>query len=80
MMCDPPPAMGDDGGHLVFEGAKLKLIVPTPGAGVVRLSGDQVTARDQFVALDGGVDDLDDGHTLLYNSFGNSFSKDYDFI
>jgi hypothetical protein len=25
-------------------------------------------------------DDLDNGHALLYNSFRNSFSKDYDFI
>ena len=55
MMCDAPLAMGDDGGQLVSEGAKPKLVVPTPGAGMVRLGGDQVAASDQFVALDGGV-------------------------
>jgi hypothetical protein len=55
MMCDPSPAIGDDGGQLVFEGAKLKLVVPLPGAGMIRFGGDQVAAGNQFVALDGGV-------------------------
>ena len=26
-MCDAPPAIGDDRGYLVFQGAKLKLVV-----------------------------------------------------
>jgi len=34
---------------------ELKLVVPTPGAGMVRLGGDQVAAGHQLVALDGGV-------------------------
>ena len=55
MMCDPPSAIGDDRGYLVFEGAKLKLVVPTPGTGMVRLGGDQVAAGDQFVAFDAGL-------------------------
>jgi hypothetical protein len=52
MMCDPPPAMADDGGQLVLQGAKLECIIPSPGAGVIRLGGNQVTARDQLVAFD----------------------------
>ena len=52
---EAPPAVGDDGGQLVVEGAELKLVVPLTGAGMVRLGGDQVAARDQFVALDGSV-------------------------
>jgi hypothetical protein len=55
MMCNPPPAIGDDGGYLVFEGAELERVIPSPGARMVRLGGDQVAARDQFVALDGRV-------------------------
>jgi hypothetical protein len=55
MMCDPSPAIGDDGRQLMFEGAKLECIIPSPGARVVCLGGDQVAACHQFVALDGGV-------------------------
>jgi hypothetical protein len=55
MMCDPPPAVADDGGQLVLQEAKLECIIPIAGAGVVRLGGDQVAACHQFVALDGGV-------------------------
>jgi hypothetical protein len=52
---DPSPAGADDGWDLVFQEAELECIVPSPGAGMVRLGGDQVAAGDQFVALDGGV-------------------------
>lgn len=52
---DAPPAGADDGRELVLQGAKLELIVPPPGAGMVRLGGDEVAPRDQLVALDGGV-------------------------
>jgi hypothetical protein len=55
MMCDPPPAMGDDGRQFVFQGAELEGIIPSPGAGMVGLGWDQVTPGNQFVALDGGV-------------------------
>ena len=55
MMCDPPPAMGDDGRQLVFQGTELESRITPSGPGMVRLGGDQVSARDQFVALDGGV-------------------------
>jgi hypothetical protein len=55
MMCDASPAMGDDGRQLVLQGAELEGIIPSPGAGVVRLGGDQVAPGDQFVVLDGGV-------------------------
>jgi len=55
MMCDPPPAMGDDGRQLVLEGAELKRVIPLPCAGVIGLGGDQVAAGDQFVALDASV-------------------------
>jgi hypothetical protein len=52
---DPPPAGADDGRDFVLQRAELQFIIPLPGAGVVRLGGDQVTARDQFVAFDGSV-------------------------
>jgi hypothetical protein len=52
---DPPPASADDGGQLVLQGAKLQLIIPLAGVGMVRLGGDQVTAGDQFVAFDASV-------------------------
>jgi hypothetical protein len=52
---DPPPAMADDGGQLVFERPELQLVIPLAGAGVVRLGGDQVAASCQLLALDGGV-------------------------
>ena len=52
---DSPPAMGDDGGQLVLQRAELERIVPVAGAGMVRLGGDQVAARDQLLAFDGGV-------------------------
>ena len=55
MMCDPPPAVADDGRQLVFQGAELECIVPIAGPGMVRLGGDQVAAGGQFVTLDGGV-------------------------
>jgi hypothetical protein len=38
------------------------------GPGVVRLRGDQVTARDQLVALDGGV--VVDGPLIFFEGFG----------
>jgi hypothetical protein len=47
--------MGDDRGQLVLEGAKLERIIPIASPGMVRLGGDQVAARDQFMALDGGI-------------------------
>ena len=39
----------------LYLATELKLVVPLTGAGMVRLGGDQVAARDQFVALDGSV-------------------------
>ena len=50
-MCDTPPAVGDDGGQLVFEGAKLECIMPSPGAGMVGFGGDQVAACHQVRGL-----------------------------
>jgi hypothetical protein len=47
--------MGDDGRQLVLQGAELERIIPSPGAGMVRLGGYHVAAGDQFVTLDGGV-------------------------
>jgi hypothetical protein len=67
-MCDASPAMGDDGRQLVFQGSELKRIIPLPGPGVVRLGGDQVAARDQFVALDGGV--VVDSPLVFLEGFG----------
>ena len=55
MMCDAPPAGADYGRQLVFEGAELERIIPHASPGMVRLGGDQIAARDQFVPLDGGV-------------------------
>jgi hypothetical protein len=68
MMCDPPPAMGDDGGQLVFQGAELECIIPLAGAGMVRLGGDQVAARDQLVAADGGI--VVDGPLIIFENLG----------
>ncbi len=45
--------MADDGGQLVLQGAELEGIIPLPGAGMVRLGGDQVATGDQLVTLDG---------------------------
>jgi len=47
--------MGDDGRQLVLQGAELERVIPSPGAGMVRLGGDQVAAGEQLVPLDGGV-------------------------
>jgi hypothetical protein len=55
MMCDPPPAVADDGGQLVFKSTKLECIIPVAGAGMVGLGGDQVAGSDQFVVFDAGV-------------------------
>ena len=55
MMCDALPEIGGDGRQFMVEGAELEGIIPLPGAGMVRLGGDQIAASDQFVALDGGV-------------------------
>ena len=68
MMCDPSPAMGDDGRQLVFQRAELECIVPLRDAGVVRLGGDQVAADDQFVAFDRGV--VVDGPAVLAEGLG----------
>ena len=65
---DAAPAVGDDGGQLVVEGTKLKLVIPLPCAGVIGLGGDQVAAGHQFVALDGGV--VVDGPAILAEGFG----------
>ena len=54
MMCDPPPAVADDGRQLVFQGAELECIIPVASAGASGLGGDQVASCDQFVALGGG--------------------------
>jgi hypothetical protein len=50
-----PPASADDGRELMLERAKLELVVPLPGAGMVRLGGDEVAPRDKLVAPDGSV-------------------------
>jgi hypothetical protein len=68
MMCDPPPAMADDRGQLVFQGAELQLVIPIASARVVRLGGDQVAACHQFVALDGGV--VVDGPLIIFENLG----------
>ena len=39
----------------LYLATELERIIPVAGAGVARFRGDQVAARDQFVALDGGV-------------------------
>jgi hypothetical protein len=39
----------------MLQGAELQLVIPLPGAGMVRLGGDEVAPRDQRVALDGGI-------------------------
>jgi hypothetical protein len=39
----------------MLERAKLELVVPLPGAGMVRLGGDEVAPRDKLVAPDGSV-------------------------
>ncbi len=52
---DPSPAGANDGGQLVLQGAELECIIPLSSPGVIRPGGDQVTARDQLVAFDGGV-------------------------
>ena len=68
MMCDAPPAIGDDGRQLVLKGAELEGTIPSPGAGMVGLGGDQVTARHQFVAQDRGV--VVDGPSILAEGLG----------
>jgi hypothetical protein len=65
---NPPPASADYGRQLVFQGAELERVIPLPSPGVVRLGGDQVTARDQFVSLDGGV--VVDGPLIILEDFG----------
>ena len=68
MMCDASPAIGDDGGQLVLQGAELERVIPIAGAGMVRLGGDQVAAGNQFVALDGGV--VVNGPLIIFENFG----------
>ena len=68
MMCDPPPAVGDDGRQLVLQGTELQLIIPLPRAWVIRLGGNQVAACHQLVALDGGV--VVDGPPILAEGLG----------
>ena len=45
-----------------------KFIVPLPGAGMVRLGGDQVAAGDQLVAFDAGV--VVDGPLIIFENLG----------
>jgi hypothetical protein len=52
----------------MFEGAELEGIIPLPGAGMVRLGGDQIPAGDQFVASDGVV--VVDRPLVLFESLG----------
>ena len=68
MMCDPMPAMGDNGGQLVLQGAELESIIPVTSAGVIGLGRDQVAACHQLVALDGSV--VVDGPAVLAEGFG----------
>ena len=68
MMCDPPPAMADDGRQLVLQRAELKRIIPIASAGMVWLGGDQVAASDQLVAFDGGV--VMDGPLIILEGLG----------
>ena len=65
---DPPPAGAGDRRQLVLQGTKLQLIVPIAGAEVVRLRLNQVTARDQFVAFDGGL--IVDGPLIILEDLG----------
>ena len=39
IMCDPPPAVDDDGRQLVLERSELECIVPIASPGVIRLGG-----------------------------------------
>jgi hypothetical protein len=68
MMCDPMPAMGDNGGQLVLQGAELESIIPVTSAGVIGLGRDQVAACHQLVALDGGV--VVDGPFIIFENLG----------
>ena len=52
----------------MLEGAELECIIPLSGAGVIRLVGDQVTAGDQFVALDGRM--VVDRPLIIFENFG----------
>jgi hypothetical protein len=52
----------------MFEGAELVGIIPLPGAGMIRLGGDQVAAGDQLVALDAGV--VVDGPLIIFENLG----------
>ena len=52
----------------LYLATELKLVVPLPGAGMVRLGGDQVAACHQFVALDGGV--VVDGPLIFFENLG----------
>jgi len=70
MMCDAPPAVGDDGRQLVLQGAELECIVPIAGAGMVRLGGDQVAAGDQLVSFDAGV--VVDRPLIIFENFGGA--------
>ena len=68
MMCDPPPAIGDDGRQLVLEEAELEGIIPIAGPGMVRLGGDEIPSGDQFVAFDAGV--VVDGPLIIFENLG----------
>ena len=68
MMCDPSPAIGDDGRQLMFEGAKLECIIPIASPRMIRLGGDQVAASHQLVALDGDV--VVDGPFIFFECLG----------
>jgi hypothetical protein len=52
----------------LYLATELKLVVPTPGTGMVRFRRDQVTPSDQFVALDGGV--VVDGPLIILEGLG----------
>ena len=52
----------------MFEGTELECTIPSPGAGMVRLGGDQIAAGDQFVALDGGL--VVDGPLIFLETLG----------
>lgn len=45
----------DDEGQLALQGTELQVVIPVSTPGVVRLRGDQVAPRDQFVAFDGDL-------------------------
>ena len=52
----------------MLQRAELQLVIPLPGAGVIRLGGEKVAPRDQLVAFDGGI--VVDRPAIFAEAFG----------